>query len=87
MIRARDSTYTRESKNGLAAYEIPVEMRDKGSPPQLSTQTLVLNLPSENDNPHSAGTKRVQVYNYKVQSLTFVVSTALVAFRQRCAEQ
>ena len=36
-----------------------------------STQTLTLNLESNNDNPHRAGTKHIQIYNYKVLAHTF----------------
>ena len=65
MIKGRRGDYTRDSV-GVDRYEVEVTMRDSGSPRQESTQTLTLNLESNNDNPHRAGTKHIQVYNYKV---------------------
>ena len=66
VIYAKRSDYTRKSI-GLDYYSIDVVMRDSGNPRQENTEKLILNLYSNNDNPHSAGTKNIQVYNYKVQ--------------------
>ncbi len=92
MIRAVGGRYTRGAKNGLDAYRIPVRLTDSGDSPQTTETTLVLNLYSDNDNPHRAGTKSITVYNWKVQTpdpicILFSVSTTadrVLSWLERC---
>ncbi len=62
---ARTQRLTRKEKNA-DYFEIPVMLRDSGQDPKSSTSTIRINLRSNNDNPHSAGTKNIQVFNYRV---------------------
>ena len=66
-VRTVKSTYSR-NELGFGQYDIPVTLIDtplSGQPSMSATSTLIIIVEDINDNPHSASSKTIEVYNYK----------------------